>query len=307
MKGLWRHPIALGMAALILVILLAATIVIVPETQQVVILRFEQPVRTVNAWKPNEQFGRTGAGPILRIPFVDRLVWLNKRVLDVDYDNQQVLSSDQLRLEVDAYARFRIINPLKAVNATGSTSQTESAITDALRPLLGSSIRNELGNQPFATLLSPERDQVMDNIQARLQRLASQYGVQIVDVRIKHADLPDGSPLDRALARMATARQQQAITIRAQGQKDAQIIRGEADAQAARIYAESFTKDADFYDFYRAMQSYRHTFGADGGPAPAGRRTSSCRRTTATCASSKGVVGNGEASGALIVDAPLPS
>ena len=246
MKGLWRHPIALGMAALILVILLAATIVIVPETQQVVILRFEQPVRTVNAWKPNEQFGRTGAGPILRIPFVDRLVWLNKRVLDVDYDNQQVLSSDQLRLEVDAYARFRIINPLKAVNATGSTSQTESAITDALRPLLGSSIRNELGNQPFATLLSPERDQVMDNIQARLQRL------------------------DRALARMATARQQQAITIRAQGQKDAQIIRGEADAQAARIYAESFTKDADFYDFYRAMQSYRHTFGADGGPAPSG-------------------------------------
>ncbi|RTL14407.1 MAG: protease modulator HflC, partial [Sphingomonadaceae bacterium] len=92
---------------MILVILLAATIVIVPETQQVVILRFEQPVRTVNAWKPNEQFGRTGAGPILRIPFVDRLVWLNKRVLDVDYDNQQVLSSDQLRLEVDAYARFR--------------------------------------------------------------------------------------------------------------------------------------------------------------------------------------------------------
>ena len=73
MKGLWRHPIALGMAALILVILLAATIVIVPETQQVVILRFEQPVRTVNAWKPNEQFGRTGAGPILRIPFVDPL------------------------------------------------------------------------------------------------------------------------------------------------------------------------------------------------------------------------------------------
>lgn len=270
MNGLWRHPIALGMAALVLVILLAATIVIVPETQQVVILRFEQPVRTVNAWKPNEPFGRTGAGPILRIPFVDRLVWLNKRVLDVDYDNQQVLSSDQLRLEVDAYARFRIVDPLKAVNATGSTAQTESAITDALRPLLGSSIRNELGNQPFATLLSPERDQVMDNIQARLQRLASQYGVQIVDVRIKHADLPDGSPLDRALARMATARQQQAITIRAQGQKDAQIIRGEADAQAARIYAESFTKDANFYDFYRAMQSYRHTFGADGGPAPSG-------------------------------------
>ena len=101
----------------------------------------------------------------------------------------------------------------------------------------------------------------MDNIQVRLQRLASQYGVQIVDVRIKHADLPDGSPLDSALARMRTARQQQAITIRAQGQKDAQIIRADSDANAARIYAQSFTKDADFYDFYRAMQSYRVTFG----------------------------------------------
>ena len=269
-NGLWRHPIALGLAALVFVILLAATVTIVPETQQAVVLRFEQPVRTVNAWKQGEQFGRTGAGPILRIPFIDRLVWLNKRVLDVDYDNQQVLSSDQLRLEVDAYARFRIVDPLKAVNATGSTSQTETAITEALRPLLGSSIRNELGNQPFATLLSPERDEVMDNIQVRMQRLASQYGVQIVDVRIKHADLLDGSPLDRALARMATARQQQATTIRAEGQKEAQIIRGEADARSAQIYAQSFTKDADFYDFYRAMQSYRHTFGADGGPAPSG-------------------------------------
>nr|WP_276046487.1 MULTISPECIES: protease modulator HflC [unclassified Sphingomonas] len=255
---------------LALVILLAATITIVPETQQVVVLRFEQPVRTVNAYRKNEVFGHTGAGLIARIPFVDRLVWINKRVLDVEYENQQVLSSDQLRLEVDAYARYRIVNPLKAVNATGSTGSTESRITDALAPLLGTSIRNELGNQPFATLLSPERDRVMDNIQARLQRLASQYGVEIVDVRIKHADLPDGSPLESALNSMRTARQQQATTIRAQGQKDAQIIRAGADAQAAQIYAQSFTKDADFYDFYRAMQSYRVTFGTNGGEAPKG-------------------------------------
>jgi membrane protease subunit HflC len=255
--ALLRNPVTIGLALLALVILLAATITIVPETQQVVVLRFEQPVRT-------------GAGLIARIPFVDRLVWINKRVLDVEYENQQVLSSDQLRLEVDAYARYRIVNPLKAVNATGSTGSTESRITDALAPLLGTSIRNELGNQPFATLLSPERDRVMDNIQARLQRLASQYGVEIVDVRIKHADLPDGSPLESALNSMRTARQQQATTIRAQGQKDAQIIRAGADAQAAQIYAQSFTKDADFYDFYRAMQSYRVTFGTNGGEAPKG-------------------------------------
>lgn len=268
--ALLRNPVTIGLALLALVILLAATITIVPETQQVVVLRFEQPVRTVNAYRKNEVFGHTGAGLIARIPFVDRLVWINKRVLDVEYENQQVLSSDQLRLEVDAYARYRIVNPLKAVNATGSTGSTESRITDALAPLLGTSIRNELGNQPFATLLSPERDRVMDNIQARLQRLASQYGVEIVDVRIKHADLPDGSPLESALNSMRTARQQQATTIRAQGQKDAQIIRAGADAQAAQIYAQSFTKDADFYDFYRAMQSYRVTFGTNGGDAPKG-------------------------------------
>lgn len=262
--ALWRNPVALGLAALFAVVLFAATFTIVPETEQVVVLRFEQPVRTVNGWRPDEVFGRSGAGLIARIPFVDRLVWINKRVLDVDYDNQLVLSSDQLRLVVDAYARFRIVDPLKAVNATGSSSSTETRVSAALQPLLGTSIRNELGNQPFATLLTPERDKVMDNIQARLQQLASQYGVQIVDVRIKHADLPDGSPLDRALERMRTARQQQATTIRAQGQKDAQIIRAESDATAARIYAQSFTKDADFYDFYRAMQSYQRTFLADG-------------------------------------------
>ena len=266
MTGWLRNPMAAVGAALLAVILFAATVKIVPEAQQAVILRFEQPIRVVNLWHNNEVFGRTGAGLLVRIPFIDRLVWVNKKILDVESDNQPVLSRDQLPLEVDAFARFRIVDPLKAVTSTGSTSSTEQAVTNALQPLLGSSIRGELGNQPFATLLTPERDQVMDNIQERLQRLAKQYGVQIVDVRIKHADLPAGSPLDSALKRMATARQQRAVTIRAQGQKDAQIIRASADAEAARIYAVSFSKDADFYDFYRAMQSYKHTFGADGSP-----------------------------------------
>jgi membrane protease subunit HflC len=264
--SLFRNPLALGIIALLVVVVMAMTFAIVPETKQVVVLRFERPVRTVNAWKPNEIFGRSGAGLIVRIPLIDRLVWVNKRVLDVDYDNQQVLSSDQLRLEVDAFARFRITDPLRMVVTAGS----EQRVTDALQPLLGSAVRSELGKRPFATLLSSERDEVMDAIQARLQRTASQYGVQIVDVRIKHADLPQGSPLDSALQRMRTARQQQAATIRAQGQKTAQIIRAQADADAAKVYAQSFTKDADFYDFYRAMQSYRHTFGADGGTEPQG-------------------------------------
>jgi membrane protease subunit HflC len=266
-RALLRNPVTLAFTALVIVFLLASTFVIVPETKQVVILRLNNPVRTVNPWKSGEHFGSSGAGLIARVPFFDRLVWVDKRVLDVDYDNQQVLSSDQLPLVVDAYARFRVVDPLRMV----VTARSETGVTDALRPLLGTSIRNELGNQPFASLLSPERDQVMDNIQKRFQLLASQYGVEIVDVRIKHADLPDGSPLQSAFKRMQTQRQQQALTIRAEGNKEAQIIKGDAQAQASKIYADAFNQDPDFYDFYRAMQSYRKTFGAyDGAPASTG-------------------------------------
>jgi membrane protease subunit HflC len=265
-----RNPVAAGLLALALVIIAAATFAIVPETQQAVVLRLNNPVRLINQWQPGQPIGRTGAGVIARIPFIDKIVWVDKRVLDADLDNTLVLSTDQLRLNVDAFARFRIVDPLRAVTSTGSTSNTEERVADQLRPLLGTALRNELGKVPFATLLSPERGRVMDEIQTSLGRSAKQYGAEIVDVRIKHADLPDGSPLESALQRMRTARQQEANTIRAQGQKQAQIVRAEADAQAARIYADAFSKDADFYDFYRAMQSYRHTFGVDGGPQPEG-------------------------------------
>jgi len=261
-----RNPVVAGVAALLLVILMAATFAIVPETQQAVVLRFEKPVRTINAYSGGQPFGRTGAGLTWRIPFLDKIVWVDKRVLDLDLDNTQVLSTDQLRLNVDAFARFRVVDPLRMVVTAGS----EERVADQLRPILGSALRNELGRRRFVELLSPERGVLMDNIQRGLQRVASQYGVQIVDVRIKQAELPQGLPLDSALRRMQTARQQEAITIRAQGQKRAQIVRADADAEAARVYADSFGKDADFYDFYRAMQSYRHTFGADGGPRPEG-------------------------------------
>jgi membrane protease subunit HflC len=266
----FRNPIAIGIVALLVLILIFSTASIVPETKQVVILRLENPYRTVNRWQPNQPFGATGAGMIFRLPFLDRLIWIDKRVLDVELQDTQVLSTDQLRLSVDAFARFRVIDPLKAVVSTGSASDTEQRVIAQLSPLLGSALRNELGKRPFAALLSPERGQVMDNIQAGLQRQASQYGVQIVDVRIKRADLPSGSPLDSALQRMRTARQQESATITARGQQQAQIIRAEADANAAKIYAEAFNKDPQFYDFYRAMQSYRYTFGSNNDGKPRG-------------------------------------
>ena len=134
-----------------------------------------------------------------------------------------------------------------------------------LQPILGSALRNELGRRPFAALLSPERGQMMDNIQTALNRVARQYGAEIVDVRIKRADLPDGTPLDSAYQRMRTARQQEARSIQAQGLKQAQIIRADADAEAAATYAGAFNQDPEFYDFYRAMQSYELSFNSAAG------------------------------------------
>jgi modulator of FtsH protease HflC len=264
MNATWyRGPIGIAVAAGLLLLLLLSSVAIVDETKQAVILRLERPLgKPINAYQRGEQFGRTGAGIILRIPFIDRIVWVDKRVLDVDLQNQPVLSTDQLRIEVDAYARFRVVDPLKMVLTVGS----EERVAQQLEPLFGSSLRNELGKVPATTLLSPERGQVMDKIQSALQLLASQYGVEIVDVRIKRTDLPSGSPLTSAYERMRTARQQEARTIEAQGLKEAQIIRANASAQAAQIYSQSFGKDPQFYDFYRAMQSYRTTFLTPGDP-----------------------------------------
>jgi membrane protease subunit HflC len=197
---------------------------------------------------------------LFRIPFIETVVWIDKRVRDVDMDRQQVLSTDQLRLEVDAFARYRVVDPLQMSISARSVDRVEQA----LRPLLGSQLRNELGKRQFASLLSPEREGAMENIKDGLNRVARQYGVEIIDVRIKKADLPDGTPLQSAYARMRTAREQEARSIRAEGAKRAQIIRAEADADASRVYAASFGRDPAFYEFYRAMQSYQTTFLGDG-------------------------------------------
>ncbi len=257
---LFSNPVALVAGGFALLVLLASTVSIVPETKQGVVLRLSKADRVINGYKPGQPFGSTGAGLIAQIPFIEDIVWIDKRILDVDMDPQQVLSTDQLRLNVDAYARFRIVDPVRMYSA----ARTVENVSDALRPILGSALRNELGKRKFAELLSPERDRVMDNIQAGLERVAQQYGAEIVDVRIKRADLPEGTPLDSAYERMRTARTQEALTIEADGFRQAQIIRAEADAKAAQIYAAAFGKDPDFYDFYRAMQSYRQTFGVNG-------------------------------------------
>ena len=256
MATLTRNPAILAGLGFALVVLAMSSFYTVPETKQAVVLRLGKPERIVNEYDPKAKLGETGAGLTMKVPFIEDVRFIDKRIMDLDIDAQTVLSTDQLRLVVDAFARFRIVNPQRMVETVG----TEQNAADALKRILASKLRNELGKQPFAALLSPERGQLMDEIQSTVNSQAKQYGADIVDERIKRADLPSGPPLEAAYARMASARQQEAATIRAQGNKQAQLVQAEADASAARIYADSFGKDPEFYAFYRAMQAYRTTF-----------------------------------------------
>lgn len=256
LTDLWQDNKPALIAAAVLAVTALSCITIVPETEQAVVVRLGDPARVINRYRPNADFGSTGAGLVFRIPFVERLVRIDKRVLSVDMERQQVLSTDQQRIEVDAYARYRIIDPVRMVRSAGTTER----VSEQLQPILSSVLRQELGKRTFQSLLTAERGQAMKNIRNGLDEQAREYGAQVIDVRIKRADLPDGTPLESAFARMAAAREQEATTIVAQGQKNAQIIRATAEANAARIYADAFNKDPAFYDFYRAMQSYDTTF-----------------------------------------------
>lgn len=242
--------------AFVALLALSQSFVRVPEDKQAIILRLGRPDRIANAYDDRQAIGRTGAGLVFTIPFFENVILVDKRIRDLDMPPQTVLSTDQLRLVVDAFARYRIVDPLRMYITRG----TEDQVASQLSNVLGSRLRNELGKQPFAALLSPERGQLMENIQASVNSQARGLGVEIVDLRIKRADLPAGSPLDSAYARMRSAREQESTTILAQGNKQAQLVRAQADAEAARIYAESFGRDAEFYAFYRAMQAYERAF-----------------------------------------------
>jgi len=265
MSAIRNHPIISAVVGLFLLVVLLGSFPIVPETKQVVVVAFGKPVRILNRYEPGRPIGAAGAGISYRIPFAEDLVWIDKRVQDVDMQQQQVLSTDQRRLQVDAFARYRIVDPLLMY----IRARSEAQLQDQLKPILGSEVRNELGKVSFASLLSPERQGIMESVRTNLNKIARQYGVEIIDVRIKKTDLPDGTPLQSAYESMRTARQQEARSIRAQGMKEAQIIQAEAEASAAKTYAASFGKDPQFYDFYRAMQSYRLTFIGEPGKPPA--------------------------------------
>ena len=257
MSTVWQDHrntlIVLGLA----IIALMLSAYVVPEEEQAVVIRTGNPIGTVNT--PN---GSKGAGIYLRMPFVDSVRRIEKRLLDLEMNDEEVLSADQQRLLVNAYARFRITDPVRMVERAGTTD----GVRNALEPILNSVLRQELGRRTFQSMLTAERGSALANVRTNLDRQARQYGAEVVDVKIMRTDLPE-APLQSAFRRMESDREREARTIRAQGSRDARIIRADADADSARIYAEAFGKDAEFYDFYRAMQSYDATFSPENGGA----------------------------------------
>ncbi|HMO77082.1 MAG TPA: SPFH domain-containing protein, partial [Sphingopyxis sp.] len=181
--SLFRNPVRLLVALVALLVLLSLTVSVVPEDRQAVVVRVGEVRATKNAYKEGERFGQSGAGLLVTLPFADSVHLIDKRILGVNMERQQVLSTDQQRLQVDAFARLRITNPVRMYTAI----RTEERLQTQLATILGSSLRNELGKRTFATLLSPERGAVMDNIQVALNREAQKYGAEIIDVRIKRA------------------------------------------------------------------------------------------------------------------------
>ena len=255
-----------GKIVLPLIIILAAisffSIFIVKETNQAIVLQFGDPKKII-----------TSPGFQVKIPFIQNVVFLDRRILSLDPPPEEVIASDQKRLIVDAFARFKIIDPLKFYISVGN----ERVARSRLATIINSRLRNVLGKQSLATLLSEDRTKQMAIIQEGVNNEAGKFGIEIIDVRIKRADLPQANS-EAIYRRMQTEREREAKEFRAKGaemavtitstadkevtvilaeaNKNSEIMKGEGDGERNRIFAEAFGRDPDFFAFYRAMQAY---------------------------------------------------
>ena len=245
------------------VILLANTLYIVGQQQQAIVLRLGEPVRTVNSPTTFDP------GLKAKIPFVEQVVRFDRRNIGVEATKEEILTADQQRLVVDAFVRYRIADPLRFYQSV----RDEDTARDRLERLINSSLRQALGSATTDAIIAKERGVLMHRVRDDLARrvAASRFGVEIVDLRIKRADLPAANQ-EAVYERMKTQRQQIAAEIRAKGHqqaleiqgaatKEAETIRGEADAERARIFAASFGQDPGFASFYRSMQAYEKSLG----------------------------------------------
>lgn len=239
------------------VILLSQTLYVVDQTQQAIVLQIGAPKRIVN---------RTGAHPGLqvKIPFVENVVKFDRRSISLEPQASEITASNQEKLIVDAFLRYRIKDPLQYYRAF----QTQDNAELSLDRLMASSLRQALGSATTDQIISSDRAEIMrrvrDDVDARAK--SSRYGIEIVDLRIKRADLPPANEL-KVFNRMITQRQQEAAQYRAQGEQTAKTIlatankeaattRGQGDAERARIMAQSFGKDPSFAAYYRTLRAY---------------------------------------------------
>ena len=258
-----------GIAALGVLIVLANTLFVVEQRQQAIVVRFGEPVRVIN------QPGSPNPGLKAKVPFLENVIKLDKRNLALEAEQEEIISADQERLVVDAFVRYRINDPLQYYR----TLRNEQTASDRIERLVNSSLRQVLGSATSNEIISGRRGQLMaDTRRDVAQRAAaSRLGIQIIDVRIKRADLPKANQA-AVFRRMQTSRQQEAAQIRAVGEQqkreiiaaadkevtitlatateEASRTRGEGDAQRTRIFADSFGRDPAFASFYRSMQAY---------------------------------------------------
>ena len=235
---------------------------VVKEVNQAIVLQFGDPKKII-----------TQPGLNVKIPFIQNVVFIDRRVLYLDNPSEEVIAADQKRLIVDAFTRFRIVDPLKFYISVGN----ENVARSRLATIINSRIRSVLGTQELATLLSVDREKQMATIQQNVNTEAQNFGINIIDVRIKRADLPQANS-EAIYKRMQTEREREAKEFRAEGaemaakitstadkevtvilanaNKQSEIMKGEGDGQRNRIFADAFGRDPQFFGFYRAMQSY---------------------------------------------------
>jgi membrane protease subunit HflC len=262
-----RSPVT-GIVALLLlfvaVIVGYSSVFTVDMTEQALVVRLGEPVRVI-----------TEPGLNFKAPFVDTVIDIDKRILDLENPSQEVIASDQKRLVVDAFARYRIKNALQFYQSVGSIQAANIQLTT----LLNASLRRVLGEVTFIQVVRDEREALMARIRGQLDKEADAYGIQVVDVRIRRADLPEQNS-QAVYQRMQTERQREAAEFRAQGAQKAQELRANADREATvivaeanstaeqtrgagdaernRLFAEAYSQDPGFFGFYRSMTAYEN-------------------------------------------------
>jgi membrane protease subunit HflC len=266
-----RIPLAaVAVAGFVVLILLYNMFFVVHQYSQALVLRFGEPIRVENPWNAAEQ----NPGLKLKLPWDQKLIF-SRKLLELNYPGQEIIAADQERLLVDAFARYRITDPLLFYQAVQNVERAQLQ----MQGYLDASLRRILGGQASGDIISGERGELMGAVSAEVNAQASQdrLGVEIVDVRIRQADLPEQNA-ERVYTRMETERQQRAAEIRANGEEAARRIRaeadrdvtvllaeareqaqtlmGEGDALRSAIYADAYTRNPEFFSFYRSMQAY---------------------------------------------------